>query len=265
MPRVSITNIIIVIVMALTTWPPFTRLVRSEALRVREADYVALARISDVPGWLIAIRHVRPNVMNGVIVIATLDVGRVILLESGLSFLGCGVRPATVRGECRYMHSTYQCARRSSICSATCRRRGMTYLFISHDLAIAEFMADRVGVMYLGRLVEIGGKRELFSRSLHPYTHGMLDLARANETRARGTTPVVRGEIPSPSEQHKGCPYSARCPAAIDVCRNVPPFLRAVGGDHQVACHRSEELESVPLVGGTPIVREHRPQPGGMQ
>ncbi len=143
-------------------------------------------------------------------------------------------------------------------------QRGLTYLFISHDLAIVEFMADRIGVMYLGRLVEVGGKREIFSRPLHPYTRGMLDLARANETGARGTTPVVRGEIPSPSEQHKGCPYSARCPAAIDVCRNVPPALRAMGGDHQVACHRAEELEGVPLVGGSPAVREYRSQPGGM-
>lgn len=91
---VSITNIIIV--MALTTWPPFTRLVRGEALRVREADFVALARVSGVPGWRIALVHVLPNVMNGVIVLATLDVGRVILLESGLSFLGLGVQPPTV-------------------------------------------------------------------------------------------------------------------------------------------------------------------------
>jgi peptide/nickel transport system permease protein len=91
---VSITNLIIV--MALTTWPPFTRLVRSEALRVREADFVALARISGVPGWRIALVHVLPNVLNGVIVLATLDIGRIILLESGLSFLGLGVQPPTV-------------------------------------------------------------------------------------------------------------------------------------------------------------------------
>lgn len=123
------------------------------------------------------------------------------------------------------------------------QEKGLTYLFISHDLAIVEFMADTVGVMYLGRLVEIGGKEEIFSRPLHPYTQGMLDLARANETGARSNTPIVRGEIPSPSARHEGCPYSARCAAAIDLCRTTPPELRSAGGRHLVACHRAEELE----------------------
>lgn len=91
---VSTTNIIIV--MALTTWPPFTRLVRAEALRVRESDYVALAKVAGVRPWRIALEHILPNVLNGVIVLATIDFGRVILLESGLSFLGLGVQPPAV-------------------------------------------------------------------------------------------------------------------------------------------------------------------------
>jgi peptide/nickel transport system permease protein len=91
---VSTTNIIAV--MALTTWPPFTRIVRAEALRVRESDYVALAKVAGVRPWRIAIEHILPNVLNGVIVLATIDFGRVILLESGLSFLGLGVQPPAV-------------------------------------------------------------------------------------------------------------------------------------------------------------------------
>ncbi len=91
---VSTTNIIIV--MALTTWPAFTRIVRAEALRVRESDYVALAKVAGVPPWRVAIEHILPNVLNGVIVMATLDFGRVVLLESGLSFLGLGVQPPSV-------------------------------------------------------------------------------------------------------------------------------------------------------------------------
>lgn len=91
---VSTTNIIIV--MALTTWPPFTRIVRAEALRIRESDYVALAKIAGVPSWRIAIEHILPNVLNGVIVMVTIDFGRVVLLESGLSFLGLGVQPPAV-------------------------------------------------------------------------------------------------------------------------------------------------------------------------
>lgn len=91
---VSTTNIIIV--MALTTWPAFTRIVRAEALRVRELDYVALAKVAGVPPWRVATEHILPNVLNGVIVMATLDFGRVVLLESGLSFLGLGVQPPSV-------------------------------------------------------------------------------------------------------------------------------------------------------------------------
>ncbi len=91
---VSTTNIIIV--MALTTWPAFTRIVRAEALRVRESDYVALAKVAGVPAWRVAVEHILPNVVNGVIVMATIDFGRVVLLESGLSFLGLGVQPPAV-------------------------------------------------------------------------------------------------------------------------------------------------------------------------
>jgi peptide/nickel transport system permease protein len=91
---VSTTNIIIV--MALTTWPPFTRIVRAEALRIREMDYVALAKVAGVRPWRIALEHILPNVLNGVIVLATIDFGRVVLLESGLSFLGLGVQPPAV-------------------------------------------------------------------------------------------------------------------------------------------------------------------------
>lgn len=91
---VSTTNIIIV--MALTTWPAFTRLVRAEALKVRESDFVALAKVAGVPPWRVATEHILPNVLNGVIVMATIDFGRVVLLESGLSFLGLGVQPPAV-------------------------------------------------------------------------------------------------------------------------------------------------------------------------
>jgi oligopeptide/dipeptide ABC transporter ATP-binding protein len=128
--------------------------------------------------------------------------------------------------------------------------RGLTYLFISHDLAIVEFMADRVGVMYLGRLVEIGGRDEIFAQPMHPYTRAMLELARANETGLRSAAPVVRGEIPSPSDHHPGCPYSARCQWAVEACRTTPPQLRPMGGDHAVACHRAEEIASLSPVGG---------------
>lgn len=121
--------------------------------------------------------------------------------------------------------------------------KGLTYLFIAHDLAIVEFMADVVGVMYLGRLVEIAPKRSLFGRPLHPYTKGMLALARANETGGRSSGQIVRGEIPSPADKHVGCRFRTRCPVAIAVCGQVDPPLKEYGANHRAACHRAEELD----------------------
>jgi oligopeptide/dipeptide ABC transporter ATP-binding protein len=126
-------------------------------------------------------------------------------------------------------------------------KNGLTYLFIAHDLAIVEFMADVVGVMYLGRIVEIASKREVFGRPLHPYTKGMLALARANEHGSRRSGPVVRGEIPSPTDHHVGCRFRARCPVAIPICSEVAPPLADYGANHRAACHRAVELDGVDL------------------
>ncbi|MGV3652527.1 MAG: ABC transporter ATP-binding protein [Devosia sp.] len=127
--------------------------------------------------------------------------------------------------------------------------KGLTYLFIAHDLAIVEFMADVVGVMYLGRLVEIAEKRSLFSRPLHPYTKGMLALAHANETGGRSSGQIVRGEIPSPADKHVGCRFKTRCPVAIAICGVVDPPLTPYGANHRAACHRAEELDGASLSG----------------
>jgi len=125
--------------------------------------------------------------------------------------------------------------------------KGLTYLFIAHDLAIVEFMADVVGVMYLGRLVEIAPKREVFGRPLHPYTRAMLTLAHANEHGGTRAGQVVRGEVPSPTDRHVGCPFRTRCPAAIEICAVVAPQLQDYGADHRAACHRVEDLDGVAL------------------
>lgn len=120
--------------------------------------------------------------------------------------------------------------------------KGLTYLFIAHDLAIVEFMADVVGVMYLGRIVEMAPKQALFRRPLHPYTKGMLDLARANETGSKGNGAIVRGEIPSPTDKHVGCRFKARCPFAVAICGEVDPEFKPYESDHYSACHRADEL-----------------------
>ena len=110
-------------------------------------------------------------------------------------------------------------------------RFDLTYLLISHDLAVVRHMADRIGVMYLGRVVEIGDAQALFCAPRHPYTRMLLDAVPDISTRGR-PEPDIAGEIPSPITPPPGCAFHPRCPLAHDRCRHeVPPL---VGG---VACH----------------------------
>ena len=115
-------------------------------------------------------------------------------------------------------------------------QRGLSYVFVSHDLRIVRHIADRVAVMYLGRIVEIGDKNAVYRRPLHPYTEGLLaavPVARPGRPRRRA---AVQGEIPSPMNPPAGCPFHPRCPLAIDRCRVEMPVLREVD-DRKVACH----------------------------
>jgi len=115
------------------------------------------------------------------------------------------------------------------------RRLGLTYLFISHNLAVVSQVADRVGVMYLGRIVELAPAAELFSRPRHPYTRMLLDAVPDLGMSGRPRTPV-RGEVPNPLAPPAGCTFHPRCPHANDRCRReVPPFI------DRVACHAVAE------------------------
>ena len=114
-------------------------------------------------------------------------------------------------------------------------RLGLTYLFISHNLAVVRHMADRIGVMYLGRIVEIGDGRELFTAPKHPYTRMLLDAVPDLTHTGRRREPV-KGEIPNPINPPSGCTFNPRCPFANERCRaEVPPFLE------NVACHAVHE------------------------
>jgi oligopeptide/dipeptide ABC transporter ATP-binding protein len=120
------------------------------------------------------------------------------------------------------------------------RERGLAYVFVSHDLRIVRHIADRVAVMYLGRIVEIGDKEAIYRRPLHPYTEALLaavPVARPGRPRRRAT---VQGEIPSPLDPPAGCPFHPRCPLAIDRCRVERPAFREIDG-REVACHVAEE------------------------
>jgi len=119
------------------------------------------------------------------------------------------------------------------------REHGLTYLFISHNLAVVSHISDRVGVMYLGRIVEIAPTRTLFKRPLHPYTQ-MLESAIPDITMSGKERTPVAGEVPNPLDPPTGCAFHPRCPHANDRCRSERPELRTVE-DAQVACHAVEE------------------------
>jgi dipeptide transport system ATP-binding protein len=122
------------------------------------------------------------------------------------------------------------------------QRRGVAYLFISHNLDVVRHIADTVAVMYLGRIVEIAPRRALFARPGHPYTRALFASSPRLDTR-RNPSREVRGELPSPIAPPPGCTFHTRCPHAIERCRVEIPELR-VFGEARVACHRAEELAS---------------------
>lgn len=116
---------------------------------------------------------------------------------------------------------------------------GLTYLFIAHDLSMVKHISNRIGVMYLGKMVEIAESNELYDKPIHPYTQALLsaipipdpDMSEANERI------VLEGEIPSPIDTPEGCSFRGRCKYAKDVCSKVTPELKDMGGGHCVACH----------------------------
>ena len=119
------------------------------------------------------------------------------------------------------------------------RERGLTYLFISHNLAVVRHVADAVGVMYLGRLVEVAPKAELFARPRHPYTRMLLDAIPDIRMSGRSRTPV-QGEVPNPLNPPSGCSFHPRCPQANERCRSERPKQLSLHGI-RIACHAVEE------------------------
>ncbi|WP_367066131.1 dipeptide ABC transporter ATP-binding protein [Oryzisolibacter sp. LB2S] len=119
------------------------------------------------------------------------------------------------------------------------KKQGLTYLFISHNLAVVRHVSDQVGVMYLGRLVELADKRQLFAQPRHPYTRMLLDAIPKMHDTGRARTPV-QGEVPNPLSPPPGCAFNPRCPYANERCRTERPQLRDSAGT-RVACHAVEE------------------------
>ncbi|KAB2336625.1 dipeptide ABC transporter ATP-binding protein [Cytobacillus depressus] len=114
---------------------------------------------------------------------------------------------------------------------------GLTYLFIAHDLSVVEHISDRVGVMYLGRIVELADKKSLYSEPLHPYTKALLSAVPVPNPRLKRERIILKGDIPSPSNPPTGCTFHTRCPFAIDKCKSEAPKLTEMKEGHYVSCH----------------------------
>ncbi len=116
------------------------------------------------------------------------------------------------------------------------REYGLTYLFISHDLGVVNYISDRIAVMYLGRIVEMGTTDQVFNKMLHPYTRALMESIPHPDPEKKGTIKPLYGTIPSPRNPPPGCKFHTRCPFAKDVCRRKEPPLVDVGNGHKVAC-----------------------------
>jgi len=122
------------------------------------------------------------------------------------------------------------------------RERNLTFLFISHDLSMVRHIADRIAVMYLGKIVELASRDQLYSNPQHPYTQALLSAVPVPNpaTEARRERIILQGDVPSPANPPSGCNFSTRCPLATDRCRTESPAWRELGDGRHVACHMVE-------------------------
>ncbi len=119
----------------------------------------------------------------------------------------------------------------------------LTYMFISHDLSVVRFLCDRIGVMYLGRMVEIADRQELYDNPMHPYTKALLSAIPVPDVDVKHEPMLLEGDIPSPYNPPKGCLFHTRCKFAMECCKNEVPQMRQIGENHCVACHLYDDAE----------------------
>ena len=115
--------------------------------------------------------------------------------------------------------------------------RKFTYLFISHDLSVVKYISDKIGVMYLGSLVEFGKTEDIFGNPMHPYTHALFSAVPNPNPDEKSERVLLKGDIPSPANPPSGCKFHTRCPKAMEICKHVCPKFKDYGDGHFVACH----------------------------
>lgn len=121
------------------------------------------------------------------------------------------------------------------------KKLGMAYVFVAHDLGVVHYICDRVAVMYLGRIVEMGHAKDLYSSPKHPYTRALLSAIPAAHPKDRKKNQPLAGDVPSPSNPPSGCAFHPRCPFATEICKTATPELKQMSGV-SIACHHAEKL-----------------------
>ena len=121
------------------------------------------------------------------------------------------------------------------------KERQLTYLFISHDLSVVKYISDKIGVMYLGSMVEFGNKTDIFNNPMHPYTNALFSAVPNPNPDEKSDRILLKGDIPSPANPPKGCKFHTRCPNVMDICKQVTPEYKEYEPGHFVACHLCEQ------------------------